>query len=172
MQPLLFLFCLLEALFLVCHPPPPNLSILGSCTFEFYMLGVGNNSLLFFNPSKGFHDLPITQFRMLKPRSSLYSVIIRWLLFPWQPDYVVGLYSFLSKPDVLIPRPLHGARVSGFSLSHDTSCLECSLKFLSKTLPSHPSWEPTLFLEISLTQTPHSSARTDLSVCRLPLSWC
>lgn len=50
-------------------------------------------------------------------------------VFPLKATVVVGLYSFLSEPDVLTHWPLHGARLNKFSLLQGTSSPELSLKF-------------------------------------------
>lgn len=50
-------------------------------------------------------------------------------VFPLKAIVVVGLYSFLSEPDILTRWPLHGACLNGFSLLQGTSSPELSLKF-------------------------------------------
>lgn len=50
-------------------------------------------------------------------------------VFPLKAIVVVGLYSFLSEPDILTRWPLRGACLNGFSLLQGTSSPELSLKF-------------------------------------------
>lgn len=132
------------------------------------MLRAGNVNMLFFPPSKGFHDLPITRFQMLKPRSSLYLVIIRELLFSWQPDHGVGLYSFLSEPDVLTPRPLHGMDPPFHRALAALNAASCF--FLDSAFPSLLG---THFVFIGLSRTgphPSPSVRTVWSLYVPPAS--
>ena len=116
--------------------PPLSLSILGSCTFDFYILGVGNNYIL--SSLQRFpwvtHDLtpnvktkkqPLT-LSSLGSCCSHGSQITEWL------------YLFLSEPDVLTPRPCDGAHVSGSSLAHSPSGLESFSRLCLLIPPGNP----------------------------------